>query len=94
MGISIASLLSRFPHFAPFQPSKYPHHGLIHMGERKSAAQGGMPVGRVNPSPAGGRDLHTASSPPLGGGAIYGLTPCAAAPGFLIRIGATPFLSG
>ena len=39
---------------------------LIHMGERKSAVQGGT-KGRGKPSIAGGRDLHTASSPPSGG---------------------------
>ena len=49
------------------------HYGLIHKGERKSAAQGGTPVGRgkgrgINPSPAG-----AASSPPSGGAAGFTL---------------------
>ena len=52
------------------------HYGLIHKRERKSAAQGGTPVTRgkgVNPSPAIGRDLHTAPSPFSGGAAGFTL---------------------
>ena len=97
MGISIASLLSRFPHFAPFQPRKahcfpvfaqnwaqvgaharggYPQNRIVFLEPAGPLwAQGGTcgERGGVNLFPAGGRDLHTASSVSSGGAAGFTL---------------------